>query len=151
MSRALPSTTVAPLNDRRYYRKTKVITVRPRTSSIDCSNRSNPPQRGGGSRPRGRSRRYRHIGTIAAAAALTTACQTTSIPGLHVRAQPSTASPVVATVERSGTYVRIDCFVRGESVSGDTVWYRISSPHDGYVTNYYIRTNGNILATKPRC
>ncbi len=88
---------------------------------------------------------------IVAAAALTTACQTTSIPGLHVRAQPSTASPVVATVERSGTYVRIDCFVRGEPVNGDTVWYRISSPHDGYVTNYYVRTNGNILATKPRC
>jgi uncharacterized protein YraI len=98
-----------------------------------------------------RLRRTRRIAAAAAVAALTSACQSTSIPGLNVRAGPTTHSRVVGTLGHSGTEVRIACFTRGEPVHGDTVWYRITQPRAGYVTNYYIRTNADILATTPSC
>lgn len=84
------------------------------------------------------------------ALALLAACARTSIPGLAVRAEPTTAAPIVATIPESGTPVRVKCWVRGEVVSGDPVWYRIASPQDGWVTNYYIHSNGD-HANAPSC
>lgn len=81
----------------------------------------------------------------------TAACDTTSIAGLNVRAQPTTAGAVVATIDRADTHVGIDCFVYGEPVHGDPVWYRINRPHSGYVTNYYVDTGGDGLAGTPSC
>jgi uncharacterized protein YraI len=91
------------------------------------------------------------LGAIAAAVTLVGACQETSIAGLNVRAGPSTTSAVVASLGESGTAVTIACHTRGEPVHGDPVWYRITRPHTGYVTNYYIRTNGDILEREPSC
>jgi hypothetical protein len=72
------------------------------------------------------------------------------VPGLNIRARPTTASPVIATIDRSGTPVRIVCFTHGANVYGNDHWYRISSPRAGYVTSYYIRVNGR-TATAPPC
>jgi uncharacterized protein YraI len=98
-----------------------------------------------------RLRRAVRIGTIAVTAALLGACQNTSIDGLNVRSGPSTSSAVVATIDDSGTAVTIDCHTSGEAVRGDTVWYRITRPYTGYVTNYYIRTNSDVLEREPSC
>jgi uncharacterized protein YraI len=98
-----------------------------------------------------RLRRAVRIGTIAVAAALLGACQNTSIDGLNVRSGPSTSSAVVASLDEAGTAVVIECHTRGEAVYGDTVWYRISRPYDGYVTNYYVRTRGEVLEREPSC
>ncbi len=82
---------------------------------------------------------------------LVTGCDTTSVSGLNVRAEPTTASPVVASIDRVETGVGIDCFVYGEQIHGDPVWYRIDRPHSGYVTNYYVDTDGEGLAGVPSC
>lgn len=82
---------------------------------------------------------------------LATGCDTTSVSGLNVRAGPTTLSPVVATIDRVDTGIGIDCFVYGEPVHGDPVWYRIDRPHSGYVTNHYVDTGGDGLADIPSC
>lgn len=82
---------------------------------------------------------------------LASACESTSIAGLNVRAAPTTASAVLDTLGDAGTQVRVDCFTRGESVRGDTIWYRITQPSTGYVSNYYIRTDAHILDTTRSC
>lgn len=94
--------------------------------------------------------RRRQVLVLMAVCVLTTACQSTSIPGLNVRVRPTTSSPVVASIDRTGTRVEIECVADGEPVHGDTVWYRISRPSTGYVTNYYVRTDGNVLADTRR-
>ncbi len=81
----------------------------------------------------------------------TAACDTTSIAGLNVRAEPTTDSAVVASIDRVDTHIGIDCFVYGEPVHGDPVWYRIDRPHSGYVTNYYVDTGGDGLAGTLSC
>ncbi len=96
------------------------------------------------------ARRLRRVVPAVIAAALLSACARTSIPDLAVRAGPTTGSPVVGTIPESGTPVRVTCWTRGGTVSGDPIWYRIASPHDGWVTNYYIRSNGH-HANAPSC
>lgn len=98
-----------------------------------------------------RLRRVVRLGAVAAAVALVCACENTSIAGLNVRAGPSTTTGVVASLGESGTDVTIACHTRGEPVHGDPVWYRITRPHAGYVTNYYIRTSGDVLERTPSC
>lgn len=89
---------------------------------------------------------------VTAFAAVTcTACERTSIDGLNVRAAPTTASEVVGTIDEVDTSVRIECYTAGEPVRGDPVWYRISRPVDGYVTNYYVTTTGDVLAREDAC
>ncbi|MBA2322909.1 MAG: SH3 domain-containing protein [Pseudonocardiales bacterium] len=80
-------------------------------------------------------------------ALLTGACQSSTVAGLHVRARPTTASPVVTSLGSSGTAVTITCVTRGEPVHGDTVWYRISRPRPGWVSGYYIHIDDNSPAT----
>lgn len=101
--------------------------------------------------PVGEVRSTARITGITVACMLTVACQSTSIPGLNVREQPTTSSPVVASIDDTGTRVDITCYIHGEPVHGDTVWYRIDSPHRGYVTNYYVRTTGDVLSRTARC
>lgn len=94
----------------------------------------------------------RIIRTVPAVVAvmLLSACATTSIPGLAVRAEPSTGAALVANIPKSGTSVRVQCWSRGEAVYGDPVWYRIAAPQEGWVTNYYIRSTGD-HANAPSC
>lgn len=98
-----------------------------------------------------RLRRAGRLGAVAAAVAVVSACQSTSIEGLNVRAGPSTSSAVVASLDEAGTPVTIACHTLGEPVHGDPVWYRITRPHAGYVTNYYVRTTGDVLEREPSC
>ncbi len=100
-----------------------------------------------------RARAYRTPRLVAGLLAIvcTSACQATTVSGLNIRALPTTASRVVGTLGTSGTAVSIDCVVRGEAVHGDTTWYRISQPRTGYVTGYYVRTDGNIHDTTRTC
>lgn len=95
-------------------------------------------------------RRLRRVVPALIAVALVSACARTSIPGVAVRSGPTTDAALVANIPESGTPVRVQCWTRGEAVSGDSVWYRIASPQRGYVTNYYIRTNGD-HANSPSC
>lgn len=96
------------------------------------------------------SRRAARVAVLVLAIGALTACTRTSIEGLQVRSGPGTASRVVAEIPRSGTPVRVSCWTRGEPVQGDTVWYRIGAPEEGWVTNYYIRSTSD-FGGRPRC
>lgn len=78
------------------------------------------------------------------------ACEATTVPGLNIRAAPTTASAVVGKMGNANTMVRIECSTRGEAVHGQTMWYRITQPDAGYITAYYIRKDSNTDAT-PAC
>jgi uncharacterized protein YraI len=88
---------------------------------------------------------------IMVAAMCVSACQSTTVAGLNVRAGPSTSSKIVAKVSNAGSAVYIECYTRGESIYGQTVWYRISQPHKGYVTAYYVRTDSGAVGPKRAC
>lgn len=96
------------------------------------------------------ARRLRRLVLALVALALLSACARTSIPGVAVRAEPTTDAALVANIPESGTPVRVQCWARGQAVSGDPVWYRIASPQQGWVTNYYISSTGD-HANAPPC
>ncbi|MEQ3553276.1 SH3 domain-containing protein [Pseudonocardia nematodicida] len=89
------------------------------------------------------------VGVLAGVIVLT-GCARTSIEGLQVRSGPGTGHGVVGTIPEVGTPVRVECWQRGEAIFGDTVWYRIASPEQGWVTNYYVRTTGD-FGNRSRC
>ena len=83
---------------------------------------------------------------IIVAAACVSACQSTTVSGLNVRAAPSTSSKIVARMSSAGSAVSIDCYTHGQSIYGQTMWYRIAAPHRGYVTAYYVQADaGDVI------
>ncbi len=98
-----------------------------------------------------RTGRSPQLVAIMVAALCVSACQSTTVPGLNVRAGPSTSSKIVAKMNSAGSAVYIECYTRGQSVYGQTTWYRISQPHKGYVTAYYVRTDSGAVGPKRAC
>ncbi len=92
--------------------------------------------------PRRTGRSPQLVGIMVAALCVS-ACQSTTVPGLNVRAGPSTSSKIVAKMNSAGSAVYIECYTRGQSINGQTMWYRITAPHRGYVTAYYVRADAN--------
>ena len=97
-----------------------------------------------------RRRQLGRAGAILLGLLVLAGCTRTSIEGLQVRSGPGTGHAVVGTIPESGTPVRVDCWRRGEPVRGDTVWYRLLGPVEGWVTNYYVHTTRE-LASTPSC
>lgn len=118
---------------------------------IDCAERpavahvadTADPADGAGPR---RSHRSARLVAALLAMVCASACESSTVSGLNIRSEPTTASPVIGNVGSAGTAIMVDCFVRGESIHGDTVWYRITSPDSGYVTDYYVSTDTGNLA-----
>ena len=104
-------------------------------------------EEGSRSTPRG-ARRSSRLVVAMLVVICSSACESTSVPGLNVRAAPTTASRIVGRLPGSGTSVLVECSTRGQSIHGQTVWYRISSPHKGYVTAYYVRTDSSTSAVR---
>lgn len=77
----------------------------------------------------------------------TSACESSTVAGLNVRAAPTTASHIVGKLPSAGTSVHVECFTRGQAIHGQTMWYRISQPRRGYVTAYYVRADSNTTAS----
>ena len=102
----------------------------------------------GASRRSGRSPQFV---AVVLALACTAACHSTTAAGLNVRAGPSTSSKIVARMGSAGTAVNIDCYTRGQSIYGQTIWYRITAPHKGYVTAYYVRADSGATGAKRAC
>ena len=98
-----------------------------------------------------RSGRSPRVVAVVLALACTAACQSTTIAGLNVRAGPSTSSAIVARMSSANTAVSIDCYTRGQSIYGQTIWYRITTPHKGYVTAYYVKADSGAVGAKRAC
>ena len=79
----------------------------------------------------------------------TSACHSTAVDRLNVRAEPTTASRVIDNLDLAGTSLMVDCFVHGQAIHGNTVWYRIDQPNPGYVSGYYVKSDNNDVA--PSC
>ena len=93
-----------------------------------------------------RTGRSPQLVAIILAAACVSACQSTTVAGLNVRAAPSTSSKIVARMSSAGSAVSIDCYTHGQSIYGQTMWYRIAAPHHGYVTAYYVQADaGDVI------
>jgi hypothetical protein len=69
--------------------------------------------------------------------------------GLRVRAAPTTASDVVATLDE-GAVVSIVCRVDGESIDGNRSWNRVEDGGGGYVADAFIDMGASEPAL-PRC
>jgi hypothetical protein len=104
---------------------------------------------GAWSRVAARACRSRRLVAVMLAVVFTSACHSTAVNGLNVRAEPTTASPVIDNMTLAGTSVMVDCFVHGQAIHGNTVWYRITEPRTGYVSGYYVRSDDN--DTAPSC
>ena len=114
------------------------------TSAVACE----PPDEAEGG---ARRRRSPQLVAIIVAAMCVSACQSTTVAGLNVRAGPSTSSKIVAKLSNAGSAVYIECYTRGESIYGQTIWYRISQPRKGYVTAYYVKTDSGAVGPKRAC
>lgn len=94
------------------------------------------------------------VGALAAAAAVSMAvpAQAAVTTGYRVTGTGGAGSPVVGdpragnatpiTRLADGTALTIDCGVRARAVRRDTVWHHITSPVNGYVSDYYTDTPG---------
>jgi uncharacterized protein YraI len=98
-----------------------------------------------------RTGRSPQLVAILVAALCVSACQSTTVAGLNVRAGPSTSSKIVAKMSSAGSSVYIECYTRGQSIYGQTIWYRISQPHKGYVTAYYVKTDSGAVGPRRAC
>ena len=59
----------------------------------------------------------------------------TRIPNASIRTMASNnhhSRPVV-TLRGKGSQVKVKCYVTGQRVAGDTVWYRTTAPKTGYI------------------
>jgi hypothetical protein len=92
---------------------------------------------------------YRPLRVVALllAVVFVSACQSTTVDGLRIRAQPTTASPIMGSMGIAGASVIPDCFIRGEAIHGNTTWYRISEPRRGYVSGYYVSADDSQTTT----
>ena len=95
------------------------------------------------------ARTYRplRVAALLLAVVFVSACQSTMVDGLRIRAQPTTASAIMGSMGIAGASVIPDCFIRGEAVHGNTTWYRISEPRSGYVSGYYVSADDSQTAT----
>jgi hypothetical protein len=71
--------------------------------------------------------------------------------GLRVRKRPNTSAKIVAVLGAVGSKVTVNCFTHGSTVLGDSIWYHIVKPHDGFVAGFYLGTGGDPAAGVPAC
>jgi hypothetical protein len=75
----------------------------------------------------------------------------TLVTGLAVRATATTTSLKRAVLGAAGTKVRVRCFVVGQPVGGDNIWYMIAGPHAGLVVGFYLNTGSDPAMGVPSC
>jgi uncharacterized protein YraI len=110
---------------------------------------ADPDERARGGSPV--ARRSTRLAVALLVVVCTTACESSTVSGLNIRAAPTTASRVVGRLTTAGSSVQVECYTRGQSIHGQSMWYRIAAPHRGYVTGYYIRADSATRSNTPRC
>ncbi|KAI8870633.1 hypothetical protein GQ42DRAFT_110046, partial [Ramicandelaber brevisporus] len=67
------------------------------------------------------------------------------------RAGPSTSNDIIKVIP-TGTLVDILCQTQGQDIFGDSIWAKVSTNPDVYVSDYYIKTGvSGYLPGVPRC
>jgi hypothetical protein len=75
----------------------------------------------------------------------------TLVPGVHVRYWPTALATRLATLGRAGSKVTVTCYVIGQRVSGDAVWYHVTRPVSGFVAGNHLNTGRDPAYQIPRC
>lgn len=75
----------------------------------------------------------------------------TLVAGVHIRFWPTAFATRLATLGKMGSKVRVTCYVLGESVSGDDVWYHVSRPVSGFVSGSHLNTGHDPAYQIPSC
>jgi uncharacterized protein YgiM (DUF1202 family) len=75
----------------------------------------------------------------------------TVVKGLHVRTRPTTAARITTVLGKVGTKITVNCYSRGQDISGDPIWYHIVTPRAGYVAGLNLDTGYDPAAGVPAC
>lgn len=75
----------------------------------------------------------------------------TLVSGVHIRYWPTAAATRLATLGRPGSKVTINCYVHGQLVSGDAVWYHVIRPVAGFVAGAHLNTGRDPAYKIPAC
>ncbi|HVB42145.1 MAG TPA: hypothetical protein VNF47_05485 [Streptosporangiaceae bacterium] len=70
---------------------------------------------------------------------------------LRIRRRPSTGATITGYLVSVGSKVKVDCFVTGNPIFGDAIWYHSRYPAIGYVTGRFLNTGGDPAPGVPRC
>jgi hypothetical protein len=71
--------------------------------------------------------------------------------GLHIRTGPSMSASVWSVLGAVGSRVAVNCYVLGQSIEGDRVWYHTIAPKYGYVAGLNLDTGHDPAYGVPRC
>ncbi len=75
----------------------------------------------------------------------------TLVAGVHIRAWPTAFAAMLATLGRMGSKVTVTCYVLGEAISGDHVWYHVTKPVSGFVSGSHLNTGHDPAYQIPSC
>jgi hypothetical protein len=75
----------------------------------------------------------------------------TLVRGVHIRYWPTTRARRLATLGRMGSKVTITCYVSGQRVDGDSVWYHSVRPLAGFVAGTNLNTGRDPAYRIPAC
>ena len=75
----------------------------------------------------------------------------TNVADVTVYSQPRTTSSSVGGLGAAGSQVTVDCYVVGQRVRGDRIWYHATAPTVGYVAGKYLHTGHDPARGVWRC
>jgi hypothetical protein len=77
----------------------------------------------------------------------------TRIPHASIRTMASNAhlSRPVATLQGKGSQVKVKCYVTGQRVAGDALWYRTTAPKTGYIAGAQLTIRHEPAANVTAC
>jgi hypothetical protein len=75
----------------------------------------------------------------------------TLVAGVHIRYWPTAFATMLATLGRMGSKVTVSCYVLGEAISGDDVWYHVTKPVSGFVSGSHLNTGHDPAYRIPSC
>jgi hypothetical protein len=75
----------------------------------------------------------------------------TLVKGVHIRYWPTARATRLATLGRVGSIVAVDCYVVGQKIDGDVIWYHVTHPLAGFVAGRNLNTGQDPAYGIPAC
>jgi hypothetical protein len=75
----------------------------------------------------------------------------TLVTGVHIRYWPTALAARLDTLGRVGSQVTVNCYVLGELIGKDDVWYHVTSPVTGFISGSHLNTGRDPAYGIPAC
>jgi hypothetical protein len=75
----------------------------------------------------------------------------TLVRGVHIRYWPTIRAQRLATLGRMGSKVTVNCYVTGQRVNGDSIWYHSVRPLAGFLSGTNLNTGRDPAYRIPAC